>query len=191
MAPTSTSVVDLINSIGDYSTLADSTRSTVSTTASYKDHKYELIAETRLNAHNAINGGNPVINDDDIDHDYSSLDDEPIPGSTLDEEEQEEEEEIVLTATRGHGLPHPYESSSTTTSPDSARARSAIERVNYDHLVLKKEGDTAGVSLTESDSHDYDSPNCAIYENTVKKDLEALYANDLLPATEALYDTLN
>ena len=93
-------MVDLINSIGDYSTLVDSTR-TVSTTTSYNDHKYELIAETRLKAHNAhtANGGYPVA-DTDIDHDYSSLDEGDTVIQIDDEQEEEdggEEEEEVKT----------------------------------------------------------------------------------------------
>ncbi len=203
LAPTSSSVVDLINSIGNYSTLVDSTR-TISTNASYNDHNYELIAETRLNARNISNTnhgnhGNPPVFGEDMYHDCSSVD-ESIPGTTLIKapegttliqapEDQEEEQEIVLTATSDQGLPNPYEGSSATTSPDSARLATE-ERVSYDHLlVLKKE--TAAISLTESDRHDYDSADCGMYENTEKKDLEALYSNDLLPETEALYDRLN
>ncbi len=152
--------------MGDYSTLDESMR-TQSTTASYQDHKYEQIAGT----------GHFASSVDNVDN---------LHYSTLNQSEQDDAESVLPTM-EGSELPHIYESNST--SPDSAS-----ETVNYDHLVVRREGETTRVrevSLTESDCHDYDSAECGVYANTEKKDLEALYANALQPETEALYDTIN
>ena len=171
LSPKSSSVVDLFNSMGDYSTLDESMR-TQSTTASYQDHKYEQITGT----------GHFTSSVDDVDNLHYSALDQPVNAG-----EEQDEAEIVLATMEGSRLPHFYESNST--SPDSAS-----EKANYDHLVVTREGQLTGVrevSLTESDIHDYDSAECGVYENTEKKDLEALYANALQPETEALYDSIN
>ncbi len=152
--------------MGDYSTLDESMR-TQSTTASYQDHKYEQIAGT----------GHFASSVDNVDN---------LHYSTLNQSEQDDAESVLPTM-EGSELPHIYESNST--SPDSPS-----EMVNYDHLVVRREGEMTRVrevSLTESDCHDYDSAECGVYANTEKKDLEALYANALQPETEALYDTIN
>ena len=199
LAPASSSVIDLLNSIADYSTLEDSIGTQSTNMSCANDHLYEQIQGEGFGLRRARNGST----EDDSDHDYSRLN-QPIPSSALPltpAVSQDQDEGIELSVREEAGLQNPYENLfSTTNSPNSASPDSATAGKNPDDdLALNNEavesegvpvsGGAAGEGVDEFDPDDYDSIECGVYEIVDRE--EALYVNgssSIPPVSEMDFD---
>ena len=196
LAPASSSVIDLLNSIADYSTLEDSIRTQSTNMSSANDHLYEQIQGEGFCLRRARNGST----EDDSDHDYSRLN-QPIPSSMLSltpAVSQEQDEGIELSVREESGLQNPYESLfSATNSPNSASPDSATagpnpndvntEAVESEGVIVS--GGATGEGVDASDQDDYDSIECGVYENVDRE--EVLYVNgssSIPPVSEMDFD---
>ena len=185
LAPASSSVVDLLNSIADYSTLDDSMRTQSTVVSSARDHQYEQIDGGELMSKNNAPHGD-LDEETESEHEYSrlgqSISEKPVSSHDYDLAETVEN----ASESEGTGLPHPYENlaDSGTNSPDIAAASKSASR-KYDHLVLQSEdrlvfqsedkASTSGDTSTHvspscvrdvSDLHEYDCVESGVYANT-------------------------
>lgn len=175
LAPASSSVVDLLNSIADYSTLDDSMRTQSTVVSNARDHQYEQIDGEELSPKN--NTLQSSLGEDN-EHEYSRLG-QSIPGKPASSHEYDLAETVENpTESEGTGLPHPYENldDSGTSSPDIGAAVKSSSK-KYDHLVLMSDdkaiisGDTSTPMSPHcvsdvSDTHEYDCVENGVYANT-------------------------
>jgi len=72
LAPTSSSVVDILNAIGDYSTLNDSQGTLCTSVSTAKDHMYEEVGTPKKKDERAFSASTVTVNNESY-HDYSKI----------------------------------------------------------------------------------------------------------------------
>lgn len=180
LGPASSSVVDLLNSLGDYSTLEDSVRSEYATRNLAKKYEHlQRMGSTTVISHP------PQRIYESSDEEYAQLDlmsSQTTP--TMDSRQE-------LATSNVPGLPHPYE---TVSSHNSSTSIAATVEAQYDNLAVRSSsalGEVTEVSPTESGHHDFESlPGGGLYEST-EMNLYDEPCVDLTAATETLYNNID